>query len=163
MSDVSLSELEQVFRDFDVENPMHYLRMEKIFNESPQLKVMGFALDLNNPHEPRGYIDEVREFHRGGVGGRNVNGAIISGLCDLMVGTTGFAFLDRPKIATARVDVRLLRPLAGDRVEARSRVRRVRGNRVFSEVDVMDEKGRVCTRAKGVVVFGIGGGKPAGE
>lgn len=121
------------------------------WNQSVQLKRFGMEIDLADPQVPVARIPKVEEYHRGGIGSRAVNGAVIASLCDLVIGLTGLINLpDGPK-GTAELNVRYLSPLMGDSVTATGRVDRVTRSLVFSSAEVRDEEGHICAIAQGIV------------
>lgn len=121
------------------------------WNESVQLKRFGMEIDLADPSVPIARIPRVEEYHRGGIGSRAVNGAVIASLCDLVIGLTGLINLpDGPK-GTAELNVRYLSPLKGGSVTAVGKVDRVARSLVFSSAEVRDENGTVCAIAQGIV------------
>ena len=154
--------LEGLFDRISLDDPGDIARLERGFNASPQLQRLGFEVDLADPDRPRCHIREVQDYHRGGVGLPAVNGGISSALCDLSIGVTGLKYLDRGRIATARLDIRFLQPLIAKSVTATAYVRVVRDRRLFAVTELANESGIVCVRAKGVVVTGIrkGAGAP---
>ena len=149
---MSLSTLHQV----------RYLAMEKrwpeiesFFNESIQLKQVGATIDLSNPGQPKVIIDEVREIHRGGIGGMAVNGGVIAMLIDLAIGLLGLEYFAEGMTATSHLSIHFVKPLVATRVIIAAEIIEVVGNRIFGKASVMNEKKEVCTHASGALAKGI--------
>lgn len=157
ISDEISDGLNGIFDSIRMTRPGDRRRMQTAFNESVQLRRLGFIIDLSDLDRPICRIPRVEEYHRGGVGLPAVNGGISSALCDLAIGVTGMKYLDSGRIATARLNIKFLQPLVATSVTARSWVRAVRGNRLFSAAEVANEQGIVCVKATGVVATGIRG------
>ena len=61
-----------------------------MWNGSPAMKHFGARLDFERVHRVRALIDPVRDIHRGGLGTDAVNGVVLAGLFDLVIGTVGW-------------------------------------------------------------------------
>jgi acyl-coenzyme A thioesterase PaaI-like protein len=131
--------------------------IETFFNESAQLKLIGAQVDLSDPQKPKVCIHEVRDIHRGGVGGEAVNGGIISMLVDLSIGLLGLTYLGEGLTATSHLSIHFVKPLHGQKLLLEAAITEVIGNRIFGKASAMNEKGEICTYASGVVAKAIKG------
>src|SRR5215467_611053 len=66
----------------------------EIWNASPPMKHFGARLEFERVDRVRAVIDPVTMVHRGGLGTDAINGVVLAGLFDLVVGTVGW--LTRP-------------------------------------------------------------------
>lgn len=129
--------------------------LEKLFNESPQMKSVAARVDLTDLKTPAVLIPEVLPLHMGGIGTAAVNGGIISMLVDLAVGLLGVVYYHEGPTATQNLSIHFIKPLLATSVRLEAREMEVIGNRVFGEVRVMNEKGEVCAFANGVLAKAI--------
>jgi acyl-coenzyme A thioesterase PaaI-like protein len=88
------------------------------WNAGPPMKHFGARLEFTRVDRVRAVIDPVQPFHRGGLGTEAVNGVVLAGLFDLVIGTVGW--LSRPEGPTATVNLAMtfFRPTMGNRVVA---------------------------------------------
>lgn len=138
--------------------------LERQWNAHPGMRHMGARLDLSTPGVVRAVIDRLEAHHRGGLGGDAVNGAVIAGLLDVVLGLAGY--LERPgaRVGVAQLHVHYLRPVLGDRLVAEGRPTRTGRNLIFVAGELRDERGELCASADGIVAVtaeGDGRGVPA--
>jgi uncharacterized protein (TIGR00369 family) len=133
------------------QNEEEFKLFEKMWNESEQLKYFGYQIDLSDPLHPVGLIPVVEDRHLGGMGSSFVNGAIIAALCDLTIGLTGSLNLQCPVKGTAELNIRYLRPLKSSSVRAVGKLERASKHIAFASAEVVDDKGRICAIAQGIV------------
>jgi uncharacterized protein (TIGR00369 family) len=131
--------------------PQEFKIFEKMWNESEQLKYFGYQVDLSNPEHPTGVIPKVENKHLGGMGSAYVNGAIIAALCDLTIGLTGSLNLGCPVKGTAELNIRYLYPLKSNSVRAVGKLDRASKHIAFASAEVVDDQGKVCAIAHGIV------------
>ena len=62
----------------------------EMWNTSPAMKHFGARLDFERVDRVRAVIDPVQPVHRGGLGTEAVNGVVLAGLFDLVIGTVGW-------------------------------------------------------------------------
>lgn len=121
-------------------------------NQHPGMQHLGARIDLSAPSgEVRVTVDPIRHHHRGGLGTEAVNGVVIAGLFDLVVGITGYLHVYGRRAGVAQLNVQYLRPVTGDRFEVVGRPTRVGRNLVFAAAELIDERGAVCARCDGIV------------
>lgn len=121
------------------------------FNSWPSMKHMGFRLRFAPPFASVIVIDPVEGIHRGGRGQEAVNGAVISGLLDGAVATTGFAHFPNNLCGTVQMSVNIMRPVFGNSMVAFGiGVKRTK-SLIFCEAEVFDEEWRLCATANGIV------------
>ncbi len=128
---------------------------ENFFNQSLQLKLIGASVDLSDPKRPVVILSNVEDRHRGGIGGDAVNGGVISMLIDLSVGLLGLPFYPEGYTATQHLSIHFVKPLNATSVRFEAEITQVINNRIFGNVNVVNEKGEVCSFANGVLVKGI--------
>ncbi len=129
--------------------------IEKFFNESAFAMHLGINVDLSDPANPRCEINTIEPFHLGGVGQDYVNGAVISGMFDLIIGLTGITYTPLGNMATSNVNIRLLRPVDKKGFHLTGTVSRKIGNRVFSEATLFNSSGEPCAFANGEIRVGL--------
>lgn len=133
----------------------NWKEMETFFNSSIQLKHSSLRVDLSDINKPLVVVDEVQEFHKGGVGTDAVNGAVIAMLVDLAIGLLGLLHYADGMTATSNLNINYIKPLHAKRVIARAEVVEVIGKRIFGVVRVLNEKEEVCAYATGALAKGI--------
>lgn len=126
------------------------LQMQQLWNQYPALQSMNVKVDLADPDCARASIDPVLPQHRGGLGTDAVNGAILSSLCDLMVGLVGILNSQKHRTGTVQLNIHFLKPLRGTQVFAEARATKVGRALVFSHVEIKDIKGTVCVSCEGI-------------
>jgi acyl-coenzyme A thioesterase PaaI-like protein len=129
--------------------------VENFFNQSLQLKVIGASVDLSDLKHPVVALKNVEDIHRGGILGEAINGGVISMLVDLAIGLLGIAYYNEGYTATQHLSIHFVKPLNATSVRFEAEVTQVVGNRIFGNVNVLNEKGDICAFANGVLVKGI--------
>jgi len=129
--------------------------IELFFNKSEFAQHLGINVVLNDPSKPRCEINDIKAFHLGGVGQDYVNGAVISGVFDLVIGLTALPYAKLGNFATSDVSIRFLKPVEKNSFYAIARINSTIGNRVFSEATLFNSKGEPCGYAKGEIRVGI--------
>lgn len=129
--------------------------LEDLFNQSPQLKIMGASIDISDMKSPVVIIRKVEAVHCGGVGGNAVNGGVISMMVDLAIGLLGIPYYGEGLTATHNLSIHFTRPLVASSVFVVARETQVINNRIFGDVRIMNEKQEVCAYASGVLVKAI--------
>lgn len=117
----------------------------------PAMQHLGARADFSDPSAVRVIIDDLKPYHLGGLGTTAVNGAVIVGLCDAVIGMVGHLQAPGRRVATAQLGIQFIRPLHGSRVVATGRLLRAGQNLVFVAAEVTDDADRVCARADGLV------------
>jgi len=126
------------------------------WNASPPMLRLGARLDFERVDRVRAVIDPVEEFHRGGLGTEAVNGVVLAGLFDLVVGTVGWLAHPNSRSATVNLSMTFLRPTRGDRVVAEARLLRAGVNFVFVAAEITDGSGQVTARCDGTCAVAVG-------
>jgi acyl-coenzyme A thioesterase PaaI-like protein len=129
--------------------------VESFFNQSLQLKVIGATVDLSDPKRPVVILKKIEDMHRGGILGDAINGGVISMLIDLAIGLLGLPYYGEGYTATQHLSIHFVKPLNAVSVRFEAEITGVVGNRIFGNVNVVNEKGDVCSFANGVLVKGI--------
>ncbi len=131
------------------------------WNQHPGMKHMGATLDLSIPGLVRASIDPLQPFHRGGLRTDAVNGAVIAGMFDLVIGLAGYLHTRGRRAGVAQLNIQFLRPVEGDRLQVTGWPTRVGINLVFAAAELRDQNGRVCAVCNGMVaVSGRSHGEP---
>lgn len=117
----------------------------------PAMQHLGARADFSDPAACRVVVDPVQEFHRGGLGTEAINGAVIAGLCDAVIGMVGHCQNLGRRVGTAQLSIQFIKPLTGHRVVAVGRLVRAGTNLVFARAEVEDERGEVCATCDGLV------------
>lgn len=131
-------------------------QMGAVWNGGPPMKHFGARLEFERIDRVRAVIDPVMPFHRGGMATEAVNGVVLAGLFDLVIGTVGW--LTRPDARTATVNLAMsfFRPARGDRIVAEGRLVRAGLNLVFASAEILDGSGEVSARCDGTCAVAHG-------
>ncbi|MGD8726960.1 MAG: PaaI family thioesterase [Gemmatimonadales bacterium] len=121
------------------------------WNQHPGMRHMGAELDLSDPHVVRAVVDPIRPEHRGGLGTDAVNGAVIAGVFDLVIGLCGYLQTVGRRAGVAQLSIQFLRPVHGSRFEVVGHPVRAGNTLVFATSELRDERGTVCARCDGIV------------
>jgi uncharacterized protein (TIGR00369 family) len=121
------------------------------WNQHPGMKHMGATLDLSIPGIVRATIDPLKPYHRGGLRTDAVNGAVIAGMFDLVIGLAGYLHTRGRRAGVAQLSIQFLRPAEGDRLHVTGWPTRVGHNLVFAAAELRDGHGRVCAVCNGMV------------
>ena len=117
---------------------------------------IGARLEFDRLDRVRAVIDPVMPYHRGGMGTDAVNGPVLAGLFDLVIGTVGWLSRPESRSATVMLSMTFLRPTRGDRVVVEGRLLRSGTNLTFAAAEVIDERGEVTARCDGTVAVAQG-------
>jgi len=104
----------------------------------------------------RAVVDPVTTVHRGGLGTDAVNGVVLAGLFDLVIGTVGWLTRPDTRSATVNLSMSFFRPTRGDRIAAEARLVRAGLNLVFAAAEILDADGRVTARCDGTCAIALG-------
>lgn len=126
--------------------------VEKRLNKLPLIRHLGGRFDLTSaPPAVCVAIDELKDFHRGGLGVTAVNGAAISALADCMVGAAGVVYFPGVRSGTVNLSMNFVRPLFGRTVRGCCWAMRRTSVLLFVEAVILDSSDRVCATASGLV------------
>ncbi len=129
--------------------------VEQFFNESAFAKHLGIHVNFSDPANPRCEINTIEPFHLGGVGKDYINGAVIAGMFDLVIGLTGITYTPLGNMATSNVNIRMLKPVEKNRFYLTGAVTQKVGSRVFSEATLFNYLEEPCAVANGEIRVGI--------
>lgn len=124
--------------------------MARLWNANPVLQMMGVQIDLSAPEAIRAKIDPLLPQHRGGLGSDAVNGAVISGLFDLMIGLVGIVNSQKHRTGTVQLNIQFVRPLRGQVLQAEARLIKAGQSLVFARSEIYDDQGRICASCEGI-------------
>jgi uncharacterized protein (TIGR00369 family) len=134
--------------------------LAEMWNASPPMRHFGARLEFTRVDRVRAVIDPVTTVHRGGLGTDAVNGVVLAGLFDLVVGTVGWLTRPDSRSATVNLSMSFFRPTRGDRIAAEARLIRAGLNLVFAAAEISDGEGKVTARCDGTCAIALG--KPEG-
>lgn len=127
--------------------------VEKVFNESIQLKQFGMKLDFTK-EEILVIVDPIQEFHRGGVGTNAMNGSTIGAGFDLGIGLSLYLTDIKANIGSgvARLEIKYHKPVNGNSAIFKCKVDSVKKNIIYSSGILVDDKNQICASCKGTLV-----------
>ena len=131
-------------------------KLAEVWNDSLPMRQLGARLDFTRIDRVRAVVDPVMPYHRGGMGTDAVNGAVLAGLFDLVIGTVGW--LTRPDTRSATVSLAMMffRPTRGERISAEARLLRGGTNLIFAAAEIFDGAGLVTARCDGTCAIALG-------
>lgn len=127
-----------------------------VWNAGPPMRHLGARLEFTRVDRVRAVIDPVQPFHRGGMGTEAVNGVVLAGLFDLVIGTVGWLTRPETRSATVTLAMTFVRPTQGDRVAAEARLIRAGLNLIFAAAEITDAQGEVTARCEGTCAVALG-------
>jgi uncharacterized protein (TIGR00369 family) len=130
--------------------------LAEMWNASPSMKHFGAKLDFERVDRVRAVIDPVRDIHRGGLGTDAVNGVVLAGLFDLVVGTVGWLSRPDTRSATVTLAMSFYRPTRGNRIVAEARLIRAGMNLIFAAAEIFDGEGKATARCEGTCAIALG-------
>ena len=129
--------------------------VESLFNEMEFVRRLGLSIDLSDPDRPRGDVTKIESYHLGGIGQDFVNGAVTSGVIDIVLGLTGLRFAEMGYFATRNLQIDLTLPVEKHGFYVTSRATSRIGKNLFAEATVFNPDGEPRVHATGVVRIGI--------
>jgi len=126
------------------------------WNDSPPMRQLGARLEFERVDRVRAVVDPVMPYHRGGMGTDAINGPVLAGLFDLVIGTVGWLTRPETRSATVSLAMTFLRPTRGARVVVEARLLRAGTNLTFAAAEVIDERGEITARCDGTVAVAHG-------
>ncbi|HEY7114880.1 MAG TPA: PaaI family thioesterase [Thermoanaerobaculia bacterium] len=130
--------------------------LARAWNDGPPMKHFGARLEFTRVDRVRAVIDPVLPFHRGGMGTDAVNGVVLAGLFDLVIGTVGWLTRPETRSATVNLAMSFFRPTRGDRVVAEAWLVRAGLNLVFAAAEIADGFGEASARCEGTCAVALG-------
>jgi len=127
-----------------------------IWNQGPPMRHFGARLEFTRVDRVRAVIDPVLPFHRGGMGSEAVNGVVLAGLFDLVVGTVGWLTRPETRSATVNLSMTFFKATRGDLVVAEARLVRSGMNLIFAAAEILDTSGEVTARCDGTCAVAHG-------
>ncbi|MGE5412829.1 MAG: PaaI family thioesterase [Syntrophomonadaceae bacterium] len=127
-----------------------------MWNGSPPMQHFGARLEFDRVDRVRAVIDPVTAVHRGGLGSEAINGVVLAGLFDLVIGTVGWLTRPDTRSATVTLAMTFFRPTRGERIAAEARLVRAGLNLVFASAEILDGEGRVTARCDGTCAIALG-------
>ncbi len=127
--------------------------VEKVFNDSIQLKTYGMRLDFKT-NEILVIIDPIMEFHRGGVGRSAMNGSTIAAAFDLGIGMSIYLTEIKANVGSgvARMEIKYHKPVDGNIAIFKCKIESIKKNLVYCSGVLLDEKENLCASATGTLV-----------
>ena len=133
-----------------------------VWNAGGPMKHFGARLEFTRVDRVRAVIDPVQSFHRGGLGTDAVNGVVLAGLFDLVIGTVGWLTRPDTRSATVTLSMSFFRPTRGNRVVAEARLVRAGMNLVFAAAEIFDGDGKATARCEGTCAIALGKAETGG-
>jgi uncharacterized protein (TIGR00369 family) len=130
--------------------------LAELWNAAPAMKHFGARLEFTRVDRVRAVIDPVLPIHRGGLGTDAVNGVVLAGLFDLVIGTVGWLTRPDTRSATVNLSMSFFRPTHGDRVSAEARLVRGGMHLIFASAEIFDGEGKVSARCDGTCAIALG-------
>lgn len=131
-------------------------QLAAVWNGGPPMKHFGARLEFTRIDRVCAVIDPVQPFHRGGMASEAVNGVVLAGLFDLVIGTVGWLTRPETRSATVNLAMSFFRPTRGDRVVAEGRLIRSGLNLIFAAAEISDGSGEVTARCEGTCAVAHG-------
>jgi uncharacterized protein (TIGR00369 family) len=131
-------------------------QLAAVWNEGPPMRHFGARLEFDRVDRVRAVIDPVQTFHRGGMGTEAVNGVVLAGLFDLVIGTVGWLTRPDARSATVHLAMSFFRPTRGDRIAAEARLVKAGLNLIFASAEILDGSGEVSARCDGTCAVAHG-------
>lgn len=128
----------------------------EVWNAGPPMKHFGAHLEFTRIDRVRAVIDPVLPFHRGGLGGEAINGVVLAGLFDLVIGTVGWLARPDARSATVNLSMTFFKPTLGDRIVAEARLLRAGMNLVFAAAEISGGSGEATARCEGTCAVALG-------
>jgi len=127
-------------------------RYAEQFSQSPPMRYLGVRLSFPEGRKVLAIIPELQPHHRGGLGSASaINGAVLAGLFDLVLGCTPALLDPTRRCATLQLSMSFQRPATGHSVRAEAEIDSHGKSTLFASARILDDQGEVCARAQGVV------------
>jgi acyl-coenzyme A thioesterase PaaI-like protein len=127
-------------------------RYAHMFNASEVLKVLSGTLSFSEASDRVLLrVDPILRTHRGGMGTAAVNGGVLAGTFDFVIGITAALVDPTRRSATMQLNMTFERPVNGDWFAAEAWIDRAGGSTLFSSAVIKDQQGQICSRATGLV------------
>lgn len=120
-------------------------------NAAPFTRQFGFRIDMSDSQLLSVHVDEIRPYHRGGLGTPAVNGAILSAMFDIGLGLAGGAQYPERPTGTIDLSIKLMKPTLGPQLRLYAWAVERRANVVFAEAEVHDDTNGVTLIGQGLV------------
>ncbi len=133
------------------------LRYAELFNQSATLKHFGVIVSFPSADRVRAVLKPIRPEQLGGLGSNAVNGGVLAAMFDLAIGCTPALVDPSQRSATVQLSMSFERAVVGGSLYAEAKVDRAGKNLLFASAVIVDEQGRECAHAQGVVSLS---GKP---
>ena len=131
-------------------------QLAAVWNQGPPMKHFGARLEFDRIDRVRAVIDPVQPLHRGGMATEAVNGVVLAGLFDLVIGTVGWLTRPDTRSATVNLSMSFFRPTRGSRVVAEGRLVKAGLNLIFASAEIFDGSGEVSARCDGTCAVAHG-------
>jgi len=120
------------------------------FNQLPAVRRFDTAIDLSDGAIVRVFMDEIRDYHLGGLRLRAVNGAVLAGIFDCALGVAGtLQFVDK-RAGTCELSLKFMRAVFEAPIEAFAVCVKRTDTLAFTE-SALFSNGRLCAMATGLV------------
>src|SRR4051812_12987519 len=120
-------------------------------NALPALQLFGAKVLMGEPGEASVSIDELLDFHRGGLETSAVNGMTLMGLMDAAMCAAALGTMGGRQCATGEISVTFLKPVFGKSVTAHGKVKSQKNNLLACEATVLDAQGNQRATATAMI------------
>jgi acyl-coenzyme A thioesterase PaaI-like protein len=124
------------------------------WNAHPSLAAFGVQVAFPDANRVQVEVNQISASMRGGLGDDTVvNGAALSAMCDLLIGSTAALVDAAGPAGTLQLSIRFERALRGQRITGVGRIDRATARTIFASAELSDEQGQVCVRCQGLVAL----------
>lgn len=120
-------------------------------NAAPFTRQLGLRVDMADPQLLCVHLDQIRPYHRGGLGTPAVNGAILSAMFDIGLGLAGGQQYPERPTGTIDLSIKLMKPTLGPQLRLYAWAVERRTNVVFVEAELHDDTNGVTLIGQGLV------------
>jgi acyl-coenzyme A thioesterase PaaI-like protein len=125
------------------------------FNRLEAMTHMGATVGIRGEKLVCVELPIIQAYHRGGLGTRAVNGAVISGLFDCGLSVAGLLQFPGKRCGTVELSVKFLRPVLGAQVRVYAAAIKAADNMAFVE-GMLFSGPALCASASGMVATSTG-------
>jgi uncharacterized protein (TIGR00369 family) len=126
-------------------------RYAAAFNRSKTLQHFGLELSFPGGMQVEISLPQVRPEQRGGLGSDAVNGGVLAAVFDVTLGCTAALIDPSRRSATIQLSMSFERAVRGSSLRGIGQIDTAGDSVLFSSARIVDERGRACAHAQGVI------------
>jgi uncharacterized protein (TIGR00369 family) len=126
-------------------------RYAEQFNRSKTLQHFGLELSFPGGTQVELLLKEIRPEQRGGLGSEAVNGGVLAAVFDVTLGCTAALIDPTRRSATIQLSMSFERAVRGASMRGIGQIETAGESVLFSSARIVDERGRACAHAQGVI------------